>query len=491
MSTLAELIEARTQLDAHHNEWLHQLVGDWQIISDLTFADLLLCVPMSTDDFLVVAHCRPSTGPTVHYEDTVGRTVPPQQRRLLRQAMDTGEICRATGPRWIGSQAVREAAIPVVHEGEVIAVISRQASVGSSRTSSRMELNYVEAGDAICSMIARGEFPQQGLPTGVRRGAPRVGDGLFRLGPEGEVLYGSPNALSCFHRLGIIGDLTGRVLAEAITEIVEDRTPIDEFLPLVAMGRKSWRAELEANGVVLYFRAIPITEHGVRRGAVLLCRDVTELRRREMELLTKDATIREIHHRVKNNLQTVAAVLRLQARRADNPQVRSALEDAMRRVQTIALVHDMLSQIIDEVVDFDSLFMRVLRLAADVAAGEGDVRTEVVGTFGDVAADDATALAVILTELVTNAVDHGLRGRPGTVVVEARRSGQRLEVYVRDNGVGLDGDQIPSGLGTQIVTTLVKGELDGTIEWRPAEGGGTEAAVYARLIDTRSKSGGA
>src|SRR5690625_1919930 len=236
VSTLAELIEARTQLDAHHNEWLHQLVGDWQIISDLTFADLLLCVPMSTDDFLVVAHCRPSTGPTVHYEDTVGRTVPPQQRRLLRQAMDTGEICRATGPRWIGSQAVREAAIPVVHEGEVIAVISRQASVGSSRTSSRMELNYVEAGDAICSMIARGEFPQQGLPTGVRRGAPRVGDGLFRLGPEGEVLYGSPNALSCFHRLGIIGDRTGRGRAGAITGSGEGGAPRRGFRPVGGEG---------------------------------------------------------------------------------------------------------------------------------------------------------------------------------------------------------------------------------------------------------------
>ncbi len=486
MSNLTELIEARSPLTAEHIEWLHLLVGDWQVISDLSFADLLLCVPMSTDDFLVVAHCRPSTGPTVHYEDTVGRTVAPQQRRLLRQAMEQGTTARATGPRWIGSQAVREDAIPVRHGDEVVAVISRQASVGSSRASSRMELNYVEAADAICSMIVRGEFPQAGQATGLRRGAPRVGDGLFRLGSEGEVLYGSPNALSCFHRLGVIGDLTGRVLAEVVTEVLEDRAPIDESLPLVTMGRASWRAEVESNGVVLSFLAIPITEHGDRRGAVLLCRDVTEVRRREMELLTKDATIREIHHRVKNNLQTVAAVLRLQARRTDNPQVRGALDDAMRRVQTIALVHDMLSQIIDEVVDFDDLFMRVLRLAADVAAGEAPVRTEVRGTFGQVAADDATALAVVLTELVTNAVQHGLGRTGGTVVVEADREGNQLDAIVRDDGAGFDGEHLPGGLGTQIVSTLVKGELHGTIEWRKAADGGTEAVVRARLADTRS-----
>ena len=102
-------------------------------------------------------------------------------------------------------------------------------------------------------------------------------------------------------------------------------------------------------------RAVPLTEHGQRTGAVLLCRDVSELRRRERELITKDATIREIHHRVKNNLQTVAALLRLQARRLESPEARGALEEAMRRVATIALVHETLSQTLDEIVPFDVL----------------------------------------------------------------------------------------------------------------------------------------
>ena len=102
-------------------------------------------------------------------------------------------------------------------------------------------------------------------------------------------------------------------------------------------------------------RAIPLTEAGQRFGALLLLRDVCELRRREQELLTKDATIREIHHRVKNNLQTVAALLRLQARRHRRRQARAALEEAVRRVGTIALVHETLSQGFDETVDFDEI----------------------------------------------------------------------------------------------------------------------------------------
>ncbi len=94
---------------------------------------------------------------------------------------------------------------------------------------------------------------------------------------------------------------------------------------------------------------------------------MSELRRRERELITKDATIREIHHRVKNNLQTVAALLRLQARRMPDEAARAALEEAVRRVGTIALVHETLSQGFDETVDFDEIAVRGLQAVAEVA----------------------------------------------------------------------------------------------------------------------------
>src|SRR5699024_1672647 len=197
-----------------------------------------------------------------------------------------------------------------------------------------------------------GEFPQADSATGPRRGAPRVGDGLLRLNAEGEVLYASPNALSCFHRLGVYGPLVGESLVEITADLLVQQAPVDESLPVVMMGRAPWRTELESPRVSLSVRSLPVTEDGRRMGAVLLCRDVTEVRRRERELITKDATIREIHHRVKNNLQTVAALLRLQARRMHVPEARAALEEAMRRVDTIALVHQALSQTLEEEVEF-------------------------------------------------------------------------------------------------------------------------------------------
>jgi two-component sensor histidine kinase len=167
----------------------------------------------------------------------------------------------------------------------------------------------------------------------------------------------------------------------------------------------------------------------------------------------------------------------------DSPEARAALEEAMRRVATIALVHETLSQTLDETVQFDELVGRSLRLAADVASAGASVRTHVRGTFGPVSAEDATALALVLTELVTNAVEHGLAGREsGTVEVTAERIEDELRVVVGDDGAGIpEGAGAGTGLGTQIVNTLVTNELRGSITWSAREGGGTEVVLTAGL----------
>lgn len=492
---MSDLISRHVALTPADNERLHLLVGDWQVISDLAFADLVLWLPTTDGSFVAVAQCRPSTGPTVHYDDIVGSFAPDGQRPQLERALTEVRFQRAREPRWFGAYAVREEAIPVVRpDGKAIAVVARQTNLGSGRTPSRLELNFVEAADDLLAMVARGEFPFANAAAGSRRGAPRVADGLIRLNSEGEVLYASPNALSCFHRLGVLGPLVGRSLAEVTADLVEYQSTVDESLPLVVMGRAPWRTDIEARGVALSLRALPLTESGQRIGAVLLCRDVSELRRRERELITKDATIREIHHRVKNNLQTVAALLRLQARRMDVPEARAALEEAMRRVSTIAVVHESLSQTLDEVVGFDDMIGRALRLAADVASADTSVRTVRTGSFGLIPAEVATPLALVLTELVTNAVEHGLAKREhGTVTVAVDRDGQAMRIVVSDDGIGMPSDvaqgrSATRGLGTQIVTTLVTNELGGTIQWAsPADGGTRVTLEFVLLEGLRSR----
>jgi two-component sensor histidine kinase len=220
---------------------------------------------------------------------------------------------------------------------------------------------------------------------------------------------------------------------------------------------------------------------------------VSELRRRERELLTKDATIREVHHRVKNNLQTVAALLRLQARRIPSHEGRAALQEAMRRVATIALVHETLSEGLGDTVVFDEVLDRSLTLAVEVARGAApSVRVEREGAFGEMAGENATPLALVFTELVTNAVEHGLAGRGGTVRIAAHRSGDHLQATVADDGRGLPEKFVPGvdGLGTQIVQALVGGELRGRIGWTSPPEGGTVVTVDVTLRGARSSQNG-
>jgi len=196
--------------------------------------------------------------------------------------------------------------------------------------------------------------------------------------------------------------------------------------------------------------------------------------------VTKDATIREIHHRVKNNLQTIAALLRLQARRLQSDEARSALEESERRIRSIAVVHETLSRDASDVVPFDEIVRPLARLVEEASAGpDFRIRFEVDGQVGDIPGELATPLAVVLNELMQNAVDHAfpagrLRGSgEGRVRVTLVREGGDVVVQVADNGVGLPTGfdlEESSGLGLSIVQTLVTSEMDGSLELRDDRG---------------------
>jgi two-component sensor histidine kinase len=209
------------------------------------------------------------------------------------------------------------------------------------------------------------------------------------------------------------------------------------------------------------------------------------LRSRDRALLSKDATIREIHHRVKNNLQTVAALLRLQSRRTANVEARQALQESVRRVASIAMVHETLSMSLDERVDIDEVVDKVLAMVAEVSGQESQVVVRREGAFGILAAELATPLVMVLTELVQNALEHAFEpGSSGEVVLRAERSAGSLEVVVSDDGRGLPADFSLAGaerLGLQIVRTLVGSELRGSLDLQRGSPHGTVAVLSLPL----------
>jgi len=481
-------VYTRTTLFDRQVAWLYKLVSEGQLLADLAFADIVIWAPTQSGTFVAVSHLRPSSAATLFYRDVVESEIRPEWLSLVSQAYTEEIIVDSAGSETLGEGRTRVRAVPIrVHgktsdatpENAVIAVLTRHSNISESRVPSRQELTFDECANDLFAMIAEGSFPDPDAPSAPAQGAPRASDGLIKLDVGAKVTFASPNALSAFRRMGFQDELEGTELAEVTARLVAGTLIVDETLPLVVTGRAPWRSDIENQGVTVTLRAIPLRKDGERFGAIVLCRDVTQVRLREKEMITKDATIREIHHRVKNNLQTVASLLRIQSRRTQNEVAKESLNQAMRRVAAIAVVHDTLSEGLSQNVDFDVVLERVLMLVAEVASGTNPVvKPKSMGSFGILPSEYATPLSLVLTELVTNAVEHGLKGRPeGEVIVHSERSENLLKVRVRDNGAGLSRGTVGDGLGTQIVRTLVEGELGGSIAWKSLETGGTEVTI--------------
>jgi len=487
MPSLNEIVRESTGLSDADLDWLHLLLADWQLLADLSFADLVLWLPLRDGSgFVAAGQMRPTTGPTVHHDDIVGAVADRGRRVQIDTAYDEGRTCRESDPDWPGDVPVREETIPVRRDGHVIGVVSRHTNLAAARTPSRLELTYLRSADDLSRMLAEGRFPVPGPDERVL-GSPRVGDGLLRLDEQGTVTFASPNALSAYRRLGVTADLVGLHLGETTAALDARDRPVDEALQSLLGGPVARQTEVEAAGAIVRLRVIPLTPGGEHTAALVLCRDVTEVRHRERELVGKDVTIREIHHRVKNNLQTVAALLRLQARRLDDGPARAALEEAQRRVGSIALVHETLSQTMHDSVVFDEVADRIAEMVAGASDIERPVTVARSGSFGAVPPEVATPMSLVLVELLQNAVEHGLADEGGTVQLSVERDDQLLTVTVADEGRGLPADfdsdsDTTSGLGLQIVRTLVESELGGRITLQPgSHGRGCDATVGVPL----------
>ncbi len=214
VSVLSDLLAARSSLDEPQIAHVQRLVGEWQLLADLAFSDLLLWVPVEVSagsgdvTFLCAAQCRPTTGPTAYLYDQVGSLLYGRRAAPLRVALKEGRIFREGESYWDGDLPIRREAIPIRVDGVVVAVLGRDSNLASVRSPSQLELVYLQSAADLAAMVAEGSFPGP-ESEGEDTDGPRVGDGVMRVGLDGTITYASPNALSAFRRLGVTGNVLG------------------------------------------------------------------------------------------------------------------------------------------------------------------------------------------------------------------------------------------------------------------------------------------
>jgi len=470
MATLSELVTANSKLQEHEVEHLAELVAEWRLLADLSFADLVLWLPIRKDEkswpqgYVAIAQIRPTTAATVFGDDLIGSKIDWGQRPLIDQALSEGEIVKDTQPEKVGEIMIKEETVPVILDNKTLAIISRHRNADLMRSPSKLELNYREIAHLIFRMVSEGNFPIRNTLYS-SESAPRVGDGLIRLDVNGVVFFASPNARSALSRIGYQDELEQKNLGEVFSALDKDgKQPVDESWKILLSGKFLRRTEYDSGKGVIDFLVIPLTQREDRIGAIVLVHNITELRNRDKALLTKDATIKEIHHRVKNNLQTVSALLRLQSRRVEDPTASAALAEAVRRVASIALVHETLSNQSSESVEFDQVFDQIINNAFELIPRK--IEFKKIGVFGSFDSKIATALSLVVTELIHNAIEHGLSENGDVLIIEIDKENNRYTVTVSDNGAGLPDNfnlEQSSNLGLQIANTLTKNELNGSI----------------------------
>lgn len=484
----AELAFQRTNLDDQQLGHLRRLLGTWGILADFAFSDLVLLARMADpagsgepDGALVVlGQMRPSNSPTVVPDDLVGQTVVDDDWKEAVVTLESGEVTRGEIVLDPAGEPVRLHCIPVRWERDVVAVLAR-LSAGAGRRPGHLERTYRDLFDRFAIMVAESTFPFPTEEVGVAaEEAPRVGDGVVLVDEEGQVRYASPNATNALHRMGMYSQVEGYRLTDLGIEESAIEWALASALPVVE--------EVERRpDVTVLLHCIPLIAAGDVTGCLVLLRDVTDVRRLDRLLLSKDAAIREVHHRVKNNLQTISALLRLQARRLPPGGGRVALFEAERRVRSIAIVHEILSREPGDQVPFEEIVTSLIRMAEDSVVLSRQLSFEVTGELGEVPADVATPLAVVLAELLQNAVEHAYTegdgpephgghdaDRPrhdlvGHIRVHLANDARGLTLEVTDDGSGLpEGFDIDASesLGLSIVRDLVRTQLDGTIAMR-------------------------
>jgi two-component sensor histidine kinase len=458
-------------------EKIEQTMG---ILADLSRADVLLYCIYSPSQGVVVAQARPHSILPIYSESIVGRRVisieePAVLHTLIDGRPSTTEVRRDMGERpspTKGAPIVQESYPIQATDGSVIAALCIETNLIERERHRRRSKTFRRALNQFQQMVLAGEL----------HGAEQLSsfaehDGIMVVDAQHRIQYLSGIATSLYRKLGYVGNLLKRR--------IEDLDLDDYSLALEAMEQgRCLEREMKVGELVWIKKAIPLislsrglgnlfsTSARPRKrleGVLLTIHDETDIRRQEEELRLKTTMIREIHHRVKNNMQTIASLLRLQYRRAQSEETRLALREGMNRILSVAVIHEFLARQDARVINIRDVSQRIInQIREGVLDLEKGIHLDLQGQNIYLPTQAATVCALVINELLQNALEHGYeRQKGGTVTVSLKDDGEQVTIAVDDDGAGLPEDfdlAHTNSLGLQIVQTLAEGDLKGHFE---------------------------
>lgn len=460
---------------------LRKIRDEMPLLADISRADVLLYCRVGPAQAIIVDQARPHSISPIYTESLIGRVVAPADEPLMFKALAHGRYSRGAHMVIAHGAPVVQEAHPIRNaEGKAIGALSIATNLLEYERHHRRSRVFQRTLKRLQAIALQGDLKgAEGLsPFGEH-------DGIIVVDAQKRIQYVSGIATNLYRKLGYMERLLKRRLStldtadeELVSLALREGRCIEKE---VQEGNRTWIRKAipvvsREDGLAWLRTFLPIPPSEPRLvGVILTVHDATEARRKERELKIKSAMIQEIHHRVKNNLQTIAALLRLQARRTDSGEVQRILQGGINRILSIAVVHEFLSQYESGVVNIKDVSQRIIKqLIQGMMDSESRIQLDLEDANIYLPAQPAMACALVINELLQNALEHGYERRTaGTISVNLRDDGKRVTIEINDDGHGLPaGFDLTqnSSLGLRIVQTLVQDDLKGRFELRSGDG---------------------
>jgi two-component system, sensor histidine kinase PdtaS len=450
---LRKLCKDFTNLNDEEIEKLLRIEEMLPVIANLVDADVFIdCITRDPNIAIVVAEAKPTTHASLYKSSVVGqialREKEPAALRTLEIGMETRDLKAITQENLVVKQNV----VPIKNElNQVIGVLIVEQDVTNSINQNKNMEILSETAEQLTETLLNLKDENEHSITRY------LNDAIIMIDANGKATYANPAAEELYRKLGYIDKIVGMDFDNLVLDgMIFEKIKAEQncISSEVAVGKLSLNVKY----------AVTIKNENIE-GIVILMKDITDIKEKEKELILKSVVIREIHHRVKNNLQTIASLLRLQSRRMDNDDVKRYFNESISRILSIAGIHEILAQNGVDEVDILTILYKLKDSTLNFGISNKNINLEIKGDSFIVDSDKATSIALVVNELIQNAFKHAFSNKSeGKIEVIIQKGIMYSNISIIDDGKGFDTKAVRNeSLGLNIVRGLVKDQLHGNL----------------------------
>lgn len=455
MSILNKLCKTYTNLTPKDIDILERYVDILPVIADLVKADVFIdCLTMDPNKAIVVAESKPKMHPSIYKGSVISQLALRDNEPAVLRTLETGIITRDLKAITQENVMVNQNVVPIKNSlGEAIAVLIMEQDATEDLNHNKHVEILAETTQQLTESLLNYK-----KSNGEYNVTQHINDAIIIFDNTGIAIFANPASYELYRNLGYKDDISGM----SFNNLVLDDSSFKDIMK----SNQPKIAEINIGEFILQVKYIVSNDKEYTNIMIMLIKDITDVKEKEKELILKSVAMQEIHHRVKNNLQTIASILRLQLRRIDDDQVKFMLQEITNRILSIAVTHETLAQNGIDDVDIKLIIEKLVEEVKYIGLSiNKDIKIKIEGDSVMMDSDKATFTSLVINELLQNCIQHAFVNKnKGIIRINVQKGIMYSHISIIDDGVGFNLEDVSSdSLGLSIVNSIIKDKLRGSI----------------------------